>query len=727
MLGVVRFIGQPRAVHTPPFFANEIATPPRAQCLLLRVDTRLQWLPRRVCACGGGSGKLLAVSVEMGFRTALFGKPLRSDAEAAEQIDPGQGIPVLGLDALASASYGPEAALTILLVAGAAASREIVPVSAAIIGLLLILYFSYRQTLGAYPNGGGSFTVAKENLGPTAGLVAAAALAIDYILNAAVAISAGVGATVSAIPALHPYTLVMCLTVLVLLTAINLRGIRSAGLVFMTPTYAFIGTLGIVIVFGVVKTVMAGGNPVPAAGLPRPQTAATSAVGLWLLMRAFASGCTAMTGIEAVSNGVPLFRKPTVRRARRTLTLIVLILVFLLGGLALLVRAYGITATPPGEAGYQSVVSLVVAAVMGRGVFYYITMTAVLVVLALSANTSFADFPRVCRVLAGDRYLPPEFARRGSRLVFTTGIVVLAVLAGILLLVFRGVTDHLIPLFAIGALLAFTMSQLGMVAHWRRSDDPGWRTKLAINAVGALATSVALMIVMVSKFTHGAWITALVIPAFVLFFRRMKDYNEGLASMTHAEGPLDLSNLTPPIVVIPMRRLDLVGQKALRFALTISPEVYVVQILAEELDTEDLQARWRERVEDPVRRTRTITPPQLVVIRSPYRQFFERFLPWLRQLTATRPDRQVIVLIPELVQRRWYQFLISHRAMRLKAQLLLNGGPHVSVMSTPWYPDLSPAQAESRATAMGRTRDRWAAAGSRENKEAPDPHTGTLH
>jgi amino acid transporter len=634
------------------------------------------------------------------LRTFLFGKPLRSDAEAEEQIGPLQGIPVLGLDALASASYGPEAALTILLVAGAAASRHIVPVSAAIIGLLLIVYLSYRQTIAAYPNGGGSFTVAKENLGPDAGLIAAAALAIDYILNAAVAISAGVGAVVSAIPALLPYTLALCLAVLLLLTVINLRGIRSAGLVFMAPTYLFIGTLAIVIGYGIVKAVAAGGTPTPATPLPRGHDAAAAGVGVWLLLRAFASGCTAMTGIEAVSNGVPLFRQPTVRLARRTLTSIVAVLVFLLAGLAVLVRAYGITATVPGEAGYQSVVSQLVASVMGRGFFYYVTMTSVLMVLALSANTSFADFPRVCRVLAADRYLPAEFARRGSRLVFTNGILVLAVLAGLLLVVFGGITDHLIPLFAVGALLAFTMSQLGMVAHWRSSQEPGRRPKMIVNAVGALATSAALCIVMVSKFTHGAWITTIIIPGFVLFFRRMHRYNARLAAVTRADGPLDVANLTPPIVVIPLRRLDQVGQKALRFALTISPDVYVVQVLAEELDTEDLQSQWPERVEEPVRRHLHTNPPQLVLIRSPYRQFFRRFHAWLEELTQARPDRQVIVLIPELVQRRWYQFVVSHRAMRLKAQLLLEGGPHVSVMSTPWYPDLSPREALSRWRAI---------------------------
>lgn len=629
------------------------------------------------------------------WRTFLFGRPLRSDAEEEEQIGPAQGVPVLGLDALASASYGPEAALTVLLVTGAAASAAIVPVSVAIVALLLIVYASYLQTLGAYPHGGGSFTVAKENLGANAGLVAAAALAIDYILNAAVAISAGVGAIVSAIPWLLPHSLPLCLAILALLTIINVRGIRSAGLLLMAPTYAFVLTLGVVITVGIVRTIAAGGDPTPVVAPDALPHAAGASVGLWLLLRAFASGCTAMTGVEAVSNGVPLFRPPTVRLATWTLTIIVAILVCLLGGFAVLVRAYGITATMPGEAGYQSVVSQLVGAVIGRGPLYYVTMTSVLMVLSLSANTSFADFPRVCRVLAADGYLPAELARRGSRLVFTNGILILSVLAAILLVVFGGITDHLIPLFAVGALLAFTMSQLGMMAHWRRSDEPHSRVKMAINAVGACATSAALCIVVVSKFSHGAWITALVIPSFVFIFRRLKRYNERLVALTRAEGPLDLSHLAPPIVVIPLRRLDQVGQKALRFALSISPEVYVVQVRAEEMDTEDLQARWRQHVEDPARQQLGAEPPHLVVIESPYRRFFERLLGWLRELTATRPDRQVIVLIPELVQRRWYQFVTSHRAMRLKARLLLEGGPHVSVMSTPWYPDLTPARAPS--------------------------------
>ncbi len=432
----------------------------------------------------------------MSLKELLVGRALRSEAEQAEQIGPLAGVPVLGLDALASASYGPEAALTVLLGLGVAASSYIGEVALAIVVVLLLVFISYRQTIAAYPHGGGSFTVAKENLGPRAGLLAATALAIDYVLNVAVAISAGVGALVSAVPWLLPHTLSLCLVVLVGLTLVNLRGIRTAGLLFLLPTYLFVGCLGLTFVVGVAKTFLAGGHPVPP--VPLPDAPATPAGAMpWLLLRAFASGCTALTGVEAVSNAVPIFRPPGVPNARRTLAAIVLILAAFVAGIGFLAGRYGIHATPPGEAGYQSVVSQLVAAVMGRGAFYFVTMGAVLAVLMLSANTSFADFPRVCRVLAEDEYLPAEFAHRGSRLVYSAGIVLLSVLAGGLLVAFGGITDRLIPLFAVGAFLAFTLSQLGMVAHWRRLGGPHARRSLALNTLGALATGVTLVIVVV--------------------------------------------------------------------------------------------------------------------------------------------------------------------------------------------------------------------------------------
>src|SRR5579863_7310452 len=403
----------------------------------------------------------------MNILDLVVGKPIRTSDERAEEIGPAQGIPIFGLDALSSAAYGQEAALSLLIPLGLLGVRYIIPISAAIITLLVIVYFSYRQTIAAYPNGGGSYTVARFNLGARAGLLAAAALLADYILTAAVGISAGVGALVSAVPSLLPHTVSLCLGILIVITIINLRGVREAGLAFTVPTYLFVGTLLITIVAGLLRVFLSGGYPTPVTALPSPPPV-TEAISYWLLLKVFASGCTALTGVEAVSNGVKAFREPAVKNAQRTLTVIIFVLAVLLGGISFLVKVYGIAATDPGRPGYQSLLSMLTAAVFGRGIFYYLTMGSILFVLSLSANTAFADFPRLCRSIAQNDYLPQAFGYRGRRLVYTYGIVVLAVLSGSLLILFGGVTDRLIPLYAVGAFLAFTLSQAGMVMHWRK-------------------------------------------------------------------------------------------------------------------------------------------------------------------------------------------------------------------------------------------------------------------
>ena len=365
----------------------------------------------------------------MSLTDYLFGRRLATFEEGEQRVDVLAGIPMLGLDALASAAYGPEAALTLLIPLGAAGIGYIGPISTLIILLLLVVYFSYRQTIGAYPHGGGSYTVARENLGTTVGLLAAAVLMLDYVLVVAVGISAGVGALVSAVPLLQPHTLPLCLAILAMITLVNLRGVRESGIAFMIPTYLFIVSLLAVLAIGVVKAMAAGGHPAPVV-TPPPLPATAMAGSLWIAMRAFASGCTAMTGVEAVSNGVMAFQEPAVPHARKTLTAIIVILAVMLAGIAYLCRAYGIGATEPGQAGYQSILSMLVAAVIGRGFFYYVTIGSVLSVLALSANTGFADFPRLCRVIAQDGFLPRNFAHRGRRLVYSHGILVLAALFG---------------------------------------------------------------------------------------------------------------------------------------------------------------------------------------------------------------------------------------------------------------------------------------------------------
>lgn len=617
----------------------------------------------------------------------LLGRRLRTSEHEEQKIGPAAGVPVLGLDALASASYGPEAALTVLLPLGVLGAGYMGPLSAIIIGLLVIVYLSYRQTIAAYPDGGGSYSVASRNLGKGPGLLAASALAVDYILNVAVAISAGAGAIISAFPTLQPYTLPLCLVLLLVIATVNLRGVREAGLLWMVPTYLFVVTLGITLATGVVRTLMAGGDPVAVRPPPTPGPALETAAGLWLLMHAFASGCTAMTGVEAVSNGVPVFREPRTREARRTLTSIIAILIMLLAGIAFLCNAYGIAATRPGTAGYESILSQVVGAVWGRGAMYYVTLGSVVAVLALSANTSFADFPRLCRVLALDDYLPAEFAHLGRRLVYSQGIVILAVLAAVLLVAFGGVTDRLIPLFAVGAFLAFTLSQAGMVAHWRRVGDgsAAARRSLVLNACGALATGATLLVIVVAKFTEGAWLAVVVVPAFVYLFSRIRRLNEAVDAEVEVDGPLQLDQPPPPVIVVPLKRLDRVGRKALRLATSMSPDVHVLHVLTQEPNLDPLRARWHDYVERPFRDV-GITPPRLVEIPSEYREFFDPVLRYVRTLAAENPRRYVGVFVPEMVERRWYHFLLhSHRATILKGMLLLRGGPQVVIINTPWH------------------------------------------
>jgi amino acid transporter len=621
----------------------------------------------------------------MSFVDILLGKPLATSDERAEQIGPVAGIPIFGLDALSSAAYGPEAALTLLIPLGAAGVAYIVPVSASIIALLAIVYFSYRQTIAAYPGGGGSYTVASENLGTYPGLLAAAALMIDYVLTAAVGISAGVGALVSAAPQLQPHTLALCLGILVIVTIVNLRGVREAGVFFMIPTYAFLGSMLCAILIGVTKTVFAAGHPVPVVAPPASVTGPVSvAVSLWLLLQVFSNGCTAMTGVEAVSNGVRAFREPTVRNAQRTLTVIIGLLAVLLAGIAYLVRAYGIQATDPIKPGYQSVISMLVAAVAGRGLFYYFTIGSVLVILSLSANTAFADFPRLCKAVAHDGFLPHSFGFRGRRLVYSQGIYVLAVLAGILLILFRGVTDNLIPLFAIGAFLAFTLSQAGMVGHWRRNPGRGAGRSMLINGLGAVATGVTLVVVLVAKFTSGAWISMLLIGGIMSTMMWVRRHYDEVAEEVRCPMPLQFENLGPLIVLVPIQSWSLISQRAMQFALTLSPEVHALHVGTEE-ETNSLRDDWNRLVAEPVAQAGG-TPPTLVNLASPYRLIIKPILDYVLDMEAKNPGRQIAVIVPELVERHWYHYpLHNQRAELLKALLLVKGSRNIVLINVPWY------------------------------------------
>jgi amino acid transporter len=618
----------------------------------------------------------------MGLINVLFGRPLASSEDEGERITPTQGIPTFGLDALSSAAYGPEAALTILLPLGLLGVQYIVPLTFSVIGLLVIVYFSYRQTIAAYPNGGGSYTVAKENLGNRAGLLAGAALMIDYLLNVAVGISAGIGALVSAVPSLLPHTLAMCLAILIILTVVNLRGVKEAGTAFVAPTYLFVGTLVVVIMLGFYKVVASGRHPVAVVAPPRQASAALQAMGLWILVKAFASGCTALTGVEAVSNGVQAFRKPVVPAARATLTAIIAILIVLLGAIAVLIQYYGIMATDPGAPGYQSVLSMVTAAVAGKGIFYHVTMFSVLLVLCLSANTSFADFPRLCRMVARDDYLPHSLATRGRRLVFSQGIWALAILSGLLLILFGGVADRLIPLFAVGAFMAFTLSQAGMVGHWWRMAKgvAAWRGML-VNGLGALATGSTVMVIVVAKFAEGAWVVVLLLPALLVFMGRIRRYYERTNEEVALKGGVVLSaeSLAPPIVLVPVDRWNAATEKALQFALTLSPDVEAVHVTCEE-DEDQPTWKWAE---NPLAGTRV---SKLVTLSSPFRLVIHPIVDYVLKVEKENPERTVAVVIASMVERHWYHyFLHNQRGQMLTALLLLGGDERINIINVPWY------------------------------------------
>jgi len=625
----------------------------------------------------------------MNILDLVVGKPIKTSDERAEQIGPTQGVPIFGLDGLSSAAYGPEAALSLLIPLGLLGVRYIVPVSAAIITLLIIVYFSYRQTIAAYPSGGGSYTVARFNLGAPAGLLAASALLADYILTAAVGISAGVGALISAVPSLLPHTVSLCVGILIVITVLNLRGVREAGSAFAIPTYLFVGTILITIIGGIFRVLVSGGHPTPAVP-PPPPPPMVQAVTYWLLLKVFASGCTALTGVEAVSNGVKAFREPTVKNAQRTLTVIIFLLAVMLAGISYLVKVYGIAATDPGQPGYQSVLSMLTAAVFGKGIFYYLTIGSILVVLSLSANTAFADFPRLCRAIAQNNYLPHVFGYRGRRLVYTYGIVVLAVLCGGVLILFGGVTDRLIPLYAVGAFLAFTLSQAGMVVHWRKNRGAHWLKSALVNGLGASVTGVTTIVVLVAKFLEGAWITLLFIPLTIVFFATVRRHYHSVKVMTTCKVPVDAAGLSrQPIAVIAIDRWSNITRQGIEFAARLSSEVIALHVEPNE-HSELLEDDWEQYVVRPFR-AEGKEPPQLHLLPSPYRFVIIPVVQFVLDLSKKHPDRSIVVVIPELIEDRWYEYFLHNQRGRLLAWVLLaRGNERIFTVSAPWYVGRSP-------------------------------------
>ena len=545
----------------------------------------------------------------LSFVDTVLGRPLATEEEDQQRLGVLAGIPVFGLDAMSSAAYGPEAALTVLLPLSAAGAVYILPITGAICVLLAIVYLSYRQTIAAYPSGGGSYTVAHENLGAQAGLLAAAALMIDYLLNVAVGISAGVGAIISAVPMLQPYTLSLCLVILLILTIVNLRGMREAGVLFMIPTCFFVGTLFAMIVMGIRATIAAHGHPRPVVAPPacdrrgtcrgamafvaglrqrlygddRSRSRQQRRAGLWRACSDFRAACA---GRDYWDPGV------------------------VAGGDRLSLACLWYCRDGAGKCCVREYSFAVACGGCGQGNFLRGQYVSIVLVLCLSANTSFADFPRLCRAVAEDGYLPRAFANRGRRLVYSEGICVLSALAALLLIMFDGITDNLIPLFAVGAFLAFTLSQAGMVAHWSRSRIASARSSMLINGLGTVATAITTIVVVVAKFTQGAWIVVLLAPALILIMRAVHRHYRDLDGQTAAIEDFEPAGARDPLVVVLIDRWSRISRRALRFAVTMSDEITALHVECDR-HTTSLRHDWHKFVQEPARRANRPVP-QLV-------------------------------------------------------------------------------------------------------------------
>jgi amino acid transporter len=613
------------------------------------------------------------------IRRLLLGSPLPTDAEAHQRLTKVQALAVFSSDALSSVAYATEEILLVLVVAGSSALGLSLPIALTISALLAIVATSYYQTVHGYPSGGGAYIVAHDNLGVWPGLVAAAALLIDYVLTVAVSITAGLAAIASAFPGLLPFRVPLCLLAIALIAWANLRGVRESGTLFSIPTYSFVLIVLLLIAVGLAR--LAAGTlppaPVPAAMAGQ---AGAGALTLFLVLRAFASGCTALTGVEAISNGIPAFRPPEADNAGRTLVAMAVLLTTMFLGLTVLSRSLGLA---PIE--HETVVSQIGRRIFGEGPLYLVLQAATALILLLAANTSFADFPRLSAILARDRYLPRQMTQLGDRLVFSNGICALAFLASALVLIFGGSTHRLIPLYAVGVFLSFTLSQAGMVRHWLKEPGQGSAWKAAVNGLGAVATGVVLLVIVGTKFIHGAWIVMLLIPAFVWMFHLVHHHYRTVAAQLSLEGlqperwPEQASRRSHKVVV-PVSGMHRGTLAALRFARSLSKDVAAVLIDVEPNVTGRVREKWA---------TWGHGIP-LVVLDSPYRSIIAPLLAYLDQVDGREPERgPAVVVLPEFVPARWWHHLLHNQtALMIKAVLTYRPGRNREgriIIDVPYY------------------------------------------
>lgn len=625
----------------------------------------------------------------------LIGQPLTTSQGEEERLNKPTALAVFSSDALSSTAYATEEILAVLAVAALATGGQshfyVLPISLVIAVLLWLITFSYRQTIHAYPSGGGAYIVAKENLGMNAGLTAAAALLVDYTLTVAVSISSGVAAITSAVQGtqfawLSDYRVALCLGAIALIALANLRGIRESGAIFAVPTYLFVVSLLVTIVWGLVYHFQTGATVAPVSDdIKLAEGYALQPLSLFLLLGAFSNGCTALTGVEAISNGVPAFKKPEAENAATTLIWMSMLLTVLFLGTSALAYLYGVQPRV-----HETVISQFARTIYTGRVHwaYYVVQAATAGILLVAANTSFADFPRLASLMARDRFLPNQFAHLGDRLVFNNGIVTLAVFAAVLVFAFGGDTSRLIPLYAVGVFLSFTLSQAGMVVHWWRlrhgshtgagqdvakSPGRGWRRSMVINALGACATALVVAIFVVTKFVHGAWIVVVLIPVLVLLFRTIHTHYEGIDQQLQLRGIHPVGECRSNTVVIPVTRLHPGVAAALEFAKCLSRDVHAVYVEIDPAQTPALRADW----------AKLQTDVPIEVVPSPYRSWVGVLLNYISEIRARHANELVTVILPEFVPTVWWQELLHNQAIfRLKASLLFR--PGIVVVSVPF-------------------------------------------
>ena len=582
----------------------------------------------------------------------LVGLPLKTKQAAHERLSTRLALAVFSSDALSSVAYATEEILLVLTLAGTAFVGYSIPLSLTIIGLLAILTMSYRQIIFEYPEGGGAYIVGRTNLGEWAGLVAAAALMIDYVLTVAVSVAAGIAAVTSAFPSLLDHREALCLTAILLVLVVNLRGVRESGQIFAIPTYLFIGTIALMLGIGTLQILLGRAARVEPAQI----AAATEPLTLFLLLRAFSSGCTALTGVEVISNGVSAFKKPEPKNAAHTMIGMAVILGTMFIGISSLAYYFGVL---PKED--ETVVSQVARATFGTGTLYYLVQASTMLILILAANSSFNGFPRLASILARDSYMPHQMSMMGDRLVFSNGVIILGVFSCLLIVLFQGDTHALIPLYAVGVFLSFTISQAGMVKRWLVKRGPHWEKKLIVNGVGAVTTGIATLIIASTKFTHGAWIVIVLIPFLIMLFRAIRSHYKAVSEQVSLardhRPPLPRRN----IVIIPISGVNRAVIRAVDYARSRSGDIRAVLVDVDPEDTARAEIQWAQWG----------CGVPLTVLPSPYRSVLSSLLEYVEQLLQKDQECWVTVVIPEILPARWWQTILhNQRALMLKGALL---------------------------------------------------------